>query len=153
MNDVFQILRISGSALNTQRVRLSTIANNIANVNTTRTEEGGPYQRRRLVVQPREKVFQLPLPQPITVLGEQAQPAAMMGVEAKRIVVDDRPGPRVYEPDHPDADEDGFVEYPNVDLVTEMTDMVSATRSYQANVTVVNSTKQMALKALDIGRG
>lgn len=78
--------------------------------------------------------------------------SSLAGVEVVRIVVDDRPGPRVYEPDHPDADEEGYVEYPNVDVVTEMTDMLSAMRSYQANVTVIDTIKQALLKALEIGR-
>lgn len=152
MHDVFRVLRTAGSALSTQRLRLNVIANNIANVNTTRTDEGGAYQRRRIVVEPKEKGFQLQLPPSFTAANTLGPDDGIAGVEATRILIDDAPGPRVYEPGHPDADANGYVEYPNVDVVTEMTDMISATRSYQANVTVIDSIKQLAMKALEIGR-
>jgi len=77
----------------------------------------------------------------------------MQGVQVSAIVEDDQPGPSVYEPEHPDADADGYVIYPNVDVATEMVDMLSAARAYEANVTVIQTTKDMAAKALDIARG
>lgn len=152
MHDVLRVLRTAGSALSTQRLRLNVIANNIANVNTTRSAEGGAYQRRRIVVEPKERAFQLPLPSTFAAAGTYGPDDSLAGVRASRILIDDAPGPRVYEPGHPDADAEGYVEYPNVDVVTEMTDMISATRSYQANVTVIDSIKQLAMKALEIGR-
>ena len=152
MHDILRILRTAGSALSTQRLRLNVIANNIANVNTTRTADGGAYHRRRIVVEPKEKAFQLLLPASFAAASTSGLDDGISGVKATRILIDDTPGPRVYEPGHPDADADGYVEYPNVDVVTEMTDMISATRSYQANVTVSDSIKQLAMKALEIGR-
>lgn len=152
MYDVFRVLRTAGSALSTQRLRLNVIANNIANVNTTSSTDGGAYHRRRIVVEPNEKAFQLPLPASFSAASNLGPDDGIQGVRAREIVVDDAPGPRVYEPGHPNADADGYVEYPNVDIVTEMTDMISATRSYQANVTVIDSIKELAMKALEIGR-
>ena len=153
MDNLFGVLRAAASALGVQRLRLGVIANNIANVNTTHSAEGGAYHRRQIVVQARERAFQPPLPGFIARRRGIMPESSLHGVQAKRIVTDDRPGPRVYEPDHPDAGPDGYVEYPNVDVVTEMTDMLSATRSYRASVTVLNTIKQTVLKALEIGRG
>jgi flagellar basal-body rod protein FlgC len=144
MSSIFSAFRITTSALTAQRLRMDVIANNVANVETTRTSEGGPYQRQQVVFaadQPGSGVAFSPAPESVG-----------RGVLVKAILTDDSPGHRVYDPDHPDADEEGFVTYPNVNVVTEMTDMLSATRSYEANVTVFNALKSMALKALDIGR-
>ena len=154
MENLLGVLQVAASGLSAQRLRLNVVANNIANANTTRTEGEGAYHRRRVVVRPKEAVFFVPRPTGLgSVRGEGMPESSLRGVEVARIVVDDRPGPKVYEPDHPDADEEGYVEYPNVDVVTEMTDMLSATRSYQANVTVIDTIKQTLLKALEIGRG
>ena len=152
MHDVFRVLRTAGSALSTQRLRLNVIANNIANVNTTRTADGGAYQRRRIVVEPKEKPFQLALPPSFTAARSLGPDDGIAGVEATRILIDDAPGARVYEPEHPDADAEGYVEYPNVDVVTEMTDSGLGDTPYQANVTVIDSIKQLAMKVLEIGR-
>jgi flagellar basal-body rod protein FlgC len=127
---------------------MDVISNNIANAETTRTEEGGPYQRQQVVFmadQPDSGI----VPSSSIPVGVRDPE---QGVRVQTVLTDDSPGQRVYDPNHPDADEDGFVSYPNVNIVTEMTDMLSATRSYEANVTVFNALKQMALKALDIGR-
>jgi flagellar basal-body rod protein FlgC len=154
MENLFGIFQVAASALKVQRLRLGVISNNIANVNTTHTEEGGAYHRRQIIVEAKEKAFQPPLPDFILRRREEGIPElALQGVQAERIRTDDLPGPRVYEPDHPDAGPDGYVEYPNVDVVTEMTDMLSATRSYRASVTVLNTIKQTVLKTLEIGRG
>jgi len=152
MENLLRVLQVAASGLSTQRMRLNVVANNIANANTTRTEGEGAYRRRQVVVRPKEGSFLPGLFDLGSVRGGGMPESSLAGVEVARIIVDDRPGPRVYEPDHPDADEEGYVEYPNVDVVTEMTDMLSAMRSYQANVTVIDTIKQALLKALEIGR-
>lgn len=139
-----QTLLVSGSALTAQRLRMDVIANNIANANTTRTPEGGPYQRQRVVFTPRESP---------TFWVSQTRQQIGRGVQAERVVEDQREGPLVYDPNHPDADpETGMVRMPNVDIVTEMVDMLAARRSYEANVVAIDTTKAMASAALDIGR-
>lgn len=149
---LFNALRTTASALTAQRLRLDIIANNIANAETTRTAEGGPYQQSSVVFSPRAEVRPFRLPSLVRHARLRASSESQRGVQVTAIVQDETPGNRVYDPNHPDADEAGFVTYPNVNLVTEMTDLLSATRSYEANVTVLNAVKQMALKALDIGR-
>jgi flagellar basal-body rod protein FlgC len=155
MNGIFTAFRVAASALTAQRLRMDVIASNIANAETTRTEAGGPYRRQQVVFMA-DPAF----PSPDSgspalrgggVRGEVGAEVGR-GVRVEAILADDTPGHRVYDPNHPDADQDGFVTYPNVNVVTEMTDMLSATRSYEANVTVFNALKNMALKALDIGR-
>ncbi len=136
-------LRISASGLTAQRLRMDVIANNIANVDTTRTLEGGPYLRQR-------PIFRAKGPQSPVLLG--SQPEAVMGVQVAAIVQDPNAVKRVYQPDHPDADAQGYVQLPDINLVTEMTDMLSATRAYEANVTVMNAAKSMAMKALELIR-
>jgi len=151
MHDIMGIFRTAGSALRMQRLRLDTVAHNIANANTTRTDEGGPYQRRQIVVQAADGGL------PFRAAGVAGSfvrrfATALGGVQVTRMVTDEDPGPCVYEPDHPDADDEGYVQYPNVNIVVEMTNALSATRSYQANVTIIDMAKEMALKALEIGR-
>lgn len=136
----FTSMDISASGLSAQRRRLDVIANNIANANTTRTPEGGPYQRQ-------EAIFTARMEDAGTF---QERPA---GVETPRIVSDPAPPRMVYQPGHPDADPQGYVAMPNVNIVQEMTDMISATRTYEANVTAMNAAKSMATKALELGRG
>ncbi|HIQ05510.1 MAG TPA: flagellar basal body rod protein FlgC [Anaerolineae bacterium] len=143
----FTSLRISGSALTAQRLRMDVISNNIANMHTTRTARGGPYKREQVVFTTPES------PRGRFGLAQAAPVLPMQGVQVSAIVEDDQPGPSVYEPEHPDADADGYVIYPNVDVATEMVDMLSAARAYEANVTVIQTTKDMAAKALDIARG
>ncbi|MGB9521204.1 MAG: flagellar basal body rod protein FlgC [Anaerolineales bacterium] len=149
-------LRIASSALSAQRLRLDIISNNIANAETTRTAEGGPYQRQDVVFSPQGSDPMTP--QFLNVLrsfrgGNAALPlSGVAGVKVSKIVTDNSAGPRVYDPSHPDADEEGYVNYPNVNLVVEMTNMLSATRSYEAGLAVVDASKRMAQKALEIGR-
>lgn len=149
-------LRIASSALSAQRLRLDLISNNIANAETTRTAEGGPYQRQDVVFAPQgANGF---LPRFLNVLrgirgGSASVPVSNVGgVRVNSIITDDSPGPRIYDPTHPDADAEGYVNYPNVNLVVEMTNMLSATRSYEAGLAVVEASKRMAAKALEIGR-
>jgi flagellar basal-body rod protein FlgC len=158
----FSALRIAGSSLTAQRLRTDVIANNVANMNTTRTAEGGPYRRQQVVFTPRQEPAsfrQLLFARTLASLpGAPASSAALaagrpgQGVQVAAVGPDNRPGKRVFEPDHPDADLEGFVEYPDIDPVTEMADMLSASRAYEASVTTLNAAKSMALKALEIGR-
>jgi len=141
-------LDISGSALTAQRLRMDVISSNLANASTTKTEEGDPYRRKMVVFRPAggnlsfAEAFR-------TAAGNMKN---FGGVEASAVVEDPSPLKPVYDPSHPDADENGYVMMPNVDTVTEMVDMISATRSYEANITALNAVKLMASKALDIGR-
>jgi flagellar basal-body rod protein FlgC len=148
MSGIFSIFRTTASALTAQRLRMDIISNNVANIETTRTEAGGRYQRQQVVFSTDQPGPGITLPRVSSINKEELG----RGVHVDAILTDDSPGHQVYDPTHPDADEDGFVTYPNVNIVTEMTDMLSATRSYEANVTVFNSLKNMALRALDIGR-
>jgi flagellar basal-body rod protein FlgC len=149
---IWNVLRIGASALSAQRLRLDIISNNIANAETTRTAEGGPYQRQDVLFTTRGSTpFDVTLNR---LRGESAVSAdsGLQGVQVSEITTDASAGPRVYDPSHPDADENGYVTYPNVNMVVEMTNMLSATRSYEAGLTVVEAAKRMALKALEIGR-
>ncbi|WP_213974455.1 flagellar basal body rod protein FlgC [Tepidanaerobacter acetatoxydans] len=139
----FNSLDISASGLTAQRFRLDTISNNIANANTTRTEEGGPFQRERVVFQERNTTGSF------SNYLDQQKPA---GVKVVAIEKDTAPFKALYDPTHPDADPSGYVMLPNVNIVTEMVDMISATRSYEANVTAINSAKSMMSKALEISK-
>ncbi len=135
---------ISASALTAQRVRMDVIAENLANINTTRTAQGEPYRRRYVVMQQRED-------QTFAGMLERAKAKSNgSGVRVTEIREDESPFKLDYDPDHPDANEEGYVQMPNVDLVVEMVDMMAATRSYEANITATNAIKSMALKALEI---
>lgn len=144
---------ISASGMTAERLRMDTIANNLANANTTRSADGGPYRRQIPVFAAREAVG------PRAGRGVSAGPAGRaatdfsgMGVRVVGIVRDSQPSRLVYDPHHPDADEEGYVHMPNVDVVREMVDLISASRAYEANITTFNTAKTMALRALDIGR-
>jgi flagellar basal-body rod protein FlgC len=142
-------IRIGASGLSAQQLRLDVISNNIANAETTRTAEGGPYKRQDVIFSPEgNKSF---LPQFIALRNGQTN-TVNGGVAVQSIITSQEEGSRVYDPTHPDADEEGYVLYPNVDPVVEMTNMLSATRSYEANLTLIEAAKRMALRALDIGR-
>ena len=136
-----------------QRLRLDTISNNIANAETTRTDAGGPYKRKDVVFTP-EGPANTFLPALVAANRKTGLDTAadIRGVRVAQITEDQTEGPKVYDPSHPDADKDGYVQYPNVNLVVEMTNMLSATRSYEANLSVIEMAKTTALKALDIGR-
>ncbi|MBU2702018.1 flagellar basal-body rod protein FlgC [Sporomusaceae bacterium BoRhaA] len=144
---MFGAIDSAASGLTAERLRMDVISNNIANANTTRTVEGGPYRRELVVFEPRsaENSF-------ANVLSSQMGQGQEQGVRVTGITKDTSPLRRVYDPSHPDADATGYVAMPNVNVVTEMVDMITASRSYEANVTVINSAKAMAAKALDIGK-
>lgn len=150
---MFSSINIAATGLSAQRTRLDVIANNIANVNTTRTTEGGPFRRSRVIFRPRvsQPYWRSPF------LPEYLDNGVGKGVRIVKIGKDYDSKPRlVYDPTHPDAIKSGprkgYVEYPNVNVVNEMVDMISASRSYEANVSVIDGTKSMFLKALEIGR-
>lgn len=143
----FGALDIGASALTAQRLRMDTISQNIANANTTRTEDGTPYRRRLVVFQERSQG--IPFSEYLSASSRERYVGK--GVKVAAIVEDTSNFKRVYDPGHPDADEEGYVEMPNVDIITEMVNMISATRAYEANVTSINTTKSMAMKALEIG--
>ncbi|ADD02501.1 flagellar basal-body rod protein FlgC [Thermoanaerobacter mathranii subsp. mathranii str. A3] len=146
--NLFSSMDISASGLTAERVRMDVISQNIANVNTTRTSQGGPYRRKLVVlkeIQPDS--FE-------SILDKVKGKYSGKGVEVVQIAEDDQtPLREVYDPGHPDADQNGYVEYPNVNIVSEMVDMISATRAYEANVTAFNASKAMFQKSLEIGRG
>jgi flagellar basal-body rod protein FlgC len=139
-------MRVSSSGLTAQRMRMNTIASNIANVNTTRTPEGGPYRRKEVVFTtiPEQRHFGEIL------AGKVDEDIERVQVEDVRV---DRSGPLMkYEPNHADANKDGYVAYPNINIMQEMVDMIQASRAYEANISALNTSKNMALSALDIGR-
>ena len=145
----WESLRIGTSGLTAQRLRLDLISNNIANAQTTRTEKGGPYQRQDVVFMPDNKdTFASKLNAAHTADINNLRG----GVKVSEIITDTSAGATVYDPTHPDADASGNVTYPNVDVTVEMTNMLSATRSYEANIATIDAVKRMALKALEIGR-
>ena len=161
---IFDSLDISASGLSAQRRKLTAIASNIANVDTTRTDQGGPYQRRRVVMLEAPKLVKF------STLLEEEQGRLRQTHTRHLLEGEPRPGqyfvgagvlsqelreeplkPRmVYDPNHPDAREDGYVLYPDVNVVTEMVDMIAASRAYEANVTVMSATKDMVNRALEI---
>jgi len=143
--DVFDSLKISGSALKAERLRLNTISSNIANIETTRTPEGGPYKKREVVFRSSDKMFEHRL-------EEQMRGAAIQGVEVSEIRKSNDPPKMIYDPSHPDANAEGLVAMPDINLFEEMADMMTATRAYDANVAAVKAAKHMAMKALEIGR-
>ena len=148
-------LRIGASALAAQRLRLDVISNNIANAETTETADGGPYQRQDVVFRAEGESSFLPFilnASSNSSLSSRTVSTKLSGVTVSDIITDETPGEVVYDPTHPDADEDGNVQYPNVNLVVEMTNMISATRSYEANLSMISAAKRMAQKALEIGR-
>jgi len=138
---------ISSSALTAQRYRMDVISENLANADVTRTADGTPYTRKIVVMGEKQAT-----PSFSDQLNQSMQGASGGGVVVDKVVDSTEPFKKVYDPSHPDADASGYVSYPNVDTVTEMVDLISASRSYEANVTAFNATKNMAMKALDIGK-
>lgn len=131
----FSGMRISASGLSAERLRMDVISSNIANMNTTRTEEGGAYRRKVAIFQENYE-----------------KELGMLGVKAVRIEEDKSDMRLEYNPTHPDANEEGYVEYPNVDILVEKTDLMTATRAYEANADALNAQKNMISKALEIGK-
>ena len=141
---------ISASGMSAQRVRMDIAAENIANMDTTRTESGGPYRRKNVLLESySDTSFAQAMENAARGKGITSRHA---GVRVSGIVEDDREAKKVYNPDHPDADADGYVSYPNVNTVTEMTNLIDSTRAYEANATAFDATKSMATTGLSIGK-
>jgi flagellar basal-body rod protein FlgC len=141
---ILNILKIGASALKAQRLRMETVASNLANMHTTRTEEGGPFKKKEVTFVP-------------TDVGGSGGFGRMFAEKVEGVKVDgvnssNKPFEKVYDPGHPDADPNGYVSYPNINLMEEMADMMAATRAYEANINVVNTTKDMFVKSLEIGK-
>jgi flagellar basal-body rod protein FlgC len=147
MADFLTGMRISSSGMTAQRMRMNTIASNIANINTTQTPEGGPYRRKDVVFEsmPDAKNFS-------EMISGTDSKENMQRVQVSDILSDRKAPLLKYEPDHPDANSEGYVAYPNINLMEEMTNMIQSSRSYEANVTALQASKDMAMSALEIGR-
>jgi len=148
--DFFDSLHISASGLSAQRLRMNLISANLANMNTTRTKAGGPYRRK-------DPIFAAQVPgqahgASFREILDHRQKELLREVAVVGIVEDTRPPIKKYDPSHPDADQNGYVSMPNINLMEEMVNMISATRSYEASVAAIQSAKDMALKALEIGQ-
>ena len=142
----YDALRISASGLTAQRVRMTVISSNLANIHTTRTPEGGPYKRKDVVftTEPMGRSFNDAM--------QQAVDAGQEGVKVAGIVNDSKKPLLQYNPGHPDADEKGYVAVPNINMMEEMVNLLSATRGYEANIAAIKSAKDMALRAMEIGK-
>lgn len=145
---MFKAIDVSATGLTAERLRMDIISKNIANANTTRTSSGTPYRRQVPIF--KESSTNLSFQQHLDAAKNGI--VGGNGVEVTAVKEDKSPFKKVYDPGHPDADKDGYVQMPNVDIVAEMINMISSTRAYEANVTCINSAKSMAMKALEIGR-
>ena len=139
-------MRVTSSGMTANRMRMNAISSNIANANTTRSPEGGPYRRKDVVFEamPDARSFGEILTRPEDLNTQR--------VQVSDVLVDTKAPLLKYEPNHPDANEDGYVAYPNINLMEEMTNMIQATRAYEANVSALQASKDMALSSLEIGR-
>ncbi len=146
--DMLEILKISSSGMKAQRTRMEAVATNLANVNTTKTDEGGPFKKKQVVFTTADVSEKSPFDAKLKEKLEEK----MEGVKVEEIVDSQRPFEKIYDPSHPHADQDGYVALPNVNPLEEMSDMIAATRAYEANVTVAGNVKQMFQKALEIGQ-
>lgn len=144
--DFMTALEIGASGLSAERTHLNIISMNLANVNTTRTPEGGPYRRKSVVFQ------STPLDSPFTKAMRSELEREVKGVKVSGVVTDQRPLKRIYDPGHPDADGQGYVSLPDINVVEEMANMMTALRTYEANAATISSAKTMFNKALELGR-
>ncbi|MFO7839126.1 MAG: flagellar basal body rod protein FlgC [Desulfosalsimonadaceae bacterium] len=143
--DVLGVMNIGYSALKAQTARVNVISSNLANMETTRTPEGGPYQKKSVIFTSEESGFARELAR------ADGSRNHVRGVQVQRIETSEGACKEVYDPAHPDADEEGYVKMPDISLVEEMTDLMQAKGSYEANVTSIKAAQRMALKALQIG--
>ncbi len=144
MRGIFNTMDVAASGMTAQRTRMDIIAQNIANVNTTRDEHGETYKRQTVVFQENANAsFE-------HILSNRLEGYHAKGVKIAKIIEDTTEGPMAYDPMHPDADENGYVHLPNVNTVTEMTNLIDASRSFEANSTAFNAAKAMAMKGLEL---
>ena len=144
--DFMSALDVSASGMKAQRTYMNVISMNLANVKTTRTPEGGPYRRKSVAF------AATPIHNPFDKALENAEDRELKGVVVRGIVNDKRPMKQVYEPGHPDANKEGYVSYPDINVVEEMANMITTMRSYEANVQAIQDTKAMFNKDLQIAR-
>jgi len=135
--NTFNVFKVSASALDAQRQRMNVIASNMANVHSTKTDEGGPYRRKDVI---------------FSASDMQSDSDTLIGVKVVDVVADSTPFRTVYDPGHPDADKDGYVAMPNINIIEEMVNMMMASRAYEASVSAFNMSKAMFLKTLELGR-
>lgn len=147
MSDFLSGMRVSSSGMAAQRTRMNTISSNIANINTTRSPEGGPYRRKDVMFEamPDAKSFG-------DIIMSSDPRSDVQRVQVTDVISDTKPPLLKYEPDHPDANSEGYVAYPNINHMEEMANMIMATRLYEANVSALQASKDMANSALEIGR-
>ena len=143
---LMKALDIGSSALSAERTHLNVISMNLANVNTTRTPEGGPYRRKTVLFE------SVPVETPFGKAMQSELDRELRGVKVRSILNDNRPFKMVYDPAHPDADVEGYVRLPDINVVEEMANMLTSMRSYEANVSTITTAKAMFNKALEIGR-
>jgi flagellar basal-body rod protein FlgC len=144
--DFFDAIHASSSGLSAQRLRMNLISGNLANINTTRTRGGGPYRRKEAIFAAR------PLEESFKKILADRQMKQLSIVMVDRIIEDSNSPVMKHDPQHPDADEKGYVAMPNINVMEEMVNMISATRGYEANVTALKAAKDMASRALEIGK-
>lgn len=155
--NIFRIFNVAGAGMSAQRTRMSVVAGNLANAETTRTPEGGPYRRRNVFFRalPLQNDFpsllQTQASGPLSLRQRDLQ-TDVHSVEVVKVQESTRAPRKVYDPQHPDADTEGYVSYPDINTMEEMTDLLSATRSYEANLTTFNTTKALVRKLLEMGR-
>ena len=150
MADMYSSIEVSASGLSAERLAMDVIANNLANVNTTRTPEGGAFKRQLVVFAQKQEQTQDPDMDPLDTSSTDDPASSRDGVQVVGITQDPGPDRMVYDPTHPDADAAGYVHMPNIDVVKEMVDMIAASRAYQANVTAIQESRSMGNAALNL---
>lgn len=148
---LFDALNVSASGLSAERIKMDVVANNLANAQTTRGPDGQPFRRQEVVIQSESASFASVLDSEVGAFARTS--GGPKGVRVVEVADDPTPNRRIYDPGHPDADEDGYIEMPNVNPVTEMVDLIASSRSYEANVNAMQTAKQMFTKTVDLLRG
>lgn len=147
--DLFRIFTLSGAGMNAQKSRMNVVAGNMANAETTRTPEGGPYRRRNVIFQAVPPGGEFSSLMRLSLTG---RPDEILTVEVAGVKESQRAPKKIYDPQHPDADSEGYVSYPDINVMEEMVDLLSAVRSYEANLAAYNATKSLVRRILEIGR-
>ncbi len=147
--DLFKIFTLSGAGMNAQKSRMNVVAGNMANAETTRTPEGGPYRRRNVIFQAVPPGGEFSSLMRVSLTG---RPEEVLAVEVAGVKESQRAPKKIYDPQHPDADPEGYVSYPDINVMEELVDLLSAVRSYEANLAAYNATKSLVRRLLEIGR-